>query len=93
MEWLTNLVPDISTEMPEKAVEDSLLQLEEDIKALAKTCGRKTYKNTRLLLQKRLTFDDKDIFSELDSYMDVVIEKMIEAYKVNMPKEEVPEIT
>jgi hypothetical protein len=93
MEWLTNLVPDISTEMSEKAVEESLLQLEDDITALAKTCGRKTYKNTKEMLKKRLTFDDKDTFSELDSYMDLVIEKMIEAYKSNMPKEEAPEVT
>jgi len=91
MEWLTDLVPDISTEMSENAVEDSLSQLEDDITALAKTCGRKTYKNTKEMLKKRLTFDDKDTFSELDIYMDQVIEKMIEAYKSNMPEEKVPE--
>lgn len=91
MEWLTDLVPDISTEMSENAVEDSLSQLEADITALAKTCGRKTYKNTKEMLKKRLTFDDKDTFSELDIYMDQVIQKMIEAYKSSMPEEKVPE--
>jgi hypothetical protein len=92
MEWLTDMMPDISTEMSGKAVEESLSQLEDDITALAKTCGRHTYKNTKEMLKKRLAFDDKDTFSELDSYMDHVIEKMIEAYKSSMPQEKSPEV-
>ena len=91
MEWLTEVMFDLSNEMSEIAVEESLSQLEEDITALAKTCGRQTYKNTKELLKKRLTFNDKGTFSELDIYMDHVIEKMISAYKSNVPEEKLPE--
>ena len=93
MEWMKNIVIDFSSKMSEQAIDESLSQLEGDIIALAKTCGRKTYKNTKELFKKRLMFNDKDSFSELDIYMDQVIEKMIEAYKSNMPKEEAPEVT
>jgi hypothetical protein len=92
MDWLTDLVPDISTEMSEKTMEESLSQLEDDITALAKTCGRKTYKNTKEMLKKRLTVDDKDIFFELDSYMDQVMEKMMAAYKSSLTEEKVHEV-
>lgn len=93
MEWMKYVVIDFSSEMSEQAVDESLSQLEDDIIALAKTCGRKTYKNTKELFKKRLMFNDKDAFSELDIYMDQAIEKMIEAYKFNMSEEATPEVT
>jgi hypothetical protein len=79
--WLRDIVPNITTELSEKLVEETLSELENDITVLAKTCGNKTYKDTKTLLKKKLTFKDKYIFNELDTYMDLVIEKMIEAYK------------
>jgi len=91
MEWIVELVFEISNEMSEKSVEESLSQLEDDITALAKTCGRRTYKKTKEVLKKRLSFNDKDTFTELDIYMDQVIEKMIVAYKLRFPEEKVPE--
>ncbi len=81
MEWMNDLVIEISNDMSDKATEDSISQLEEDIVALAKTCGTKTHKNTKVVLENRLTLNNKDMFIELDSYMDQVIEKMISAAK------------
>lgn len=91
MEWMESLVVDISNDMITKSVEESLTQLEGDIKSLAKICGRKSHKNAKMVLERRLTFDDKALFEELDQYMDKVIETMISAYKANMPEEQISE--
>lgn len=91
MEWIKNIVIEFSSEMSGQVVEKSLSQLEDDITALAKTCGRKTYKNTKELLKKRLTFNDKDTFYELDIHMDHAIEKMMAAYKSSLTEEKVSE--
>ncbi|MFD2165654.1 hypothetical protein ACFSJY_05195 [Thalassotalea euphylliae] len=84
MEWMNDLVVEISNDMSEKSTEDSIAQLEDDILALAKTCGSKTHKDTKIVLENRLTLENKDMFIELDSYMDQVIEKMMSAYESNL---------
>lgn len=81
LEWMSDLVVDMSNDMSEKAIEDSLAQLEEDIIALAKSCDSKSHKYTKMVLENRLTFNNKATFSELDVYLDQTIEKMALAYQ------------
>ncbi len=86
MGWMNELVIEISNDVSEKSTEDSIAQLEDDILALAKTCGSKTYNDTIIVLENRLTLKNKDMFIELDSYMDQVIDKMMSAYKSQLPE-------
>ncbi|MDO6487909.1 hypothetical protein Q4503_09375 [Colwellia sp. 6_MG-2023] len=86
MEWMNDLVIEISNDMSDKAIEDSISQLEEDIIALAQTCGSKTHKNTKIVLENRPSLNNKDMFIELDSYMGQVIEKMMSAYRNQLPE-------
>lgn len=81
--WVKDLLSGISDTSKTEAYQELEELINSDILLLAKSCGRRDYKNTLKTFNTGIVGEGRYDFSDLDEYMDRVLGVLVEAVKTN----------
>ena len=77
--WVKDVMLETSSEVEEQVESELYGSLDDDILLLANYCGKSDYRNSKIALCKGLNNSNKYDYSEFDTYIDMFMERLIEA--------------